>query len=121
MSSPVLWLAVALLGGLGSLSRFLLDAILTRGGELRSPAGTLAVNISGSVLLGVLLGAGVHGDAYLLIGTATIGSYTTFSTWMFESQQLAVEGRTRVLVANIVLSVALGLGAVEMGRLLGSI
>jgi CrcB protein len=110
------WIGVALLGGLGACGRFLLDgAIAARA----FPFGTLAVNVSGAFALGVLAGAGVSSDAYLLAGTATLGSYTTFSTWMFETQRAAEDGRSGVAVANVVVSVALGLGAAALGRAIG--
>ena len=77
------------------------------------------MNVSGSALLGMLVGAALRGDAYLLAGTATIGSYTTFSTWALESHRLA-EDRARMLVlANVVLSLVLGVAAAALGRAIG--
>jgi CrcB protein len=112
----ILWLGVALLGGVGACARFLLDgAIAARGGF---PLGTLAVNLSGAFVLGVLSNAGLSDDAYLLAGTATLGAYTTFSTWMFETQRAAEEGRARVAWANVAVSAALGLAAAALGRAL---
>ena len=61
----------------------------------------------------------MHGDAYLLAGTAVIGSYTTFSTWMFESHRLAEDGWSWLALLNLVLSLVLGIGAAELGRLIG--
>ncbi|HWJ50110.1 MAG TPA: CrcB family protein, partial [Solirubrobacteraceae bacterium] len=75
--------------------------------------------LSGSVVLGVLAGVALKGDAYLLAGTAVIGSYTTFSTWMFESERLAEDGLGWMLAANLVLSTVLGVGAVALGRVIG--
>jgi len=49
-----------------------------------------------------------------------IGSYTTFSTWMLESHRLAEDGQRWLLWANIGLSLALGVGAAALGRLLGA-
>ncbi|HTA13005.1 MAG TPA: CrcB family protein [Solirubrobacteraceae bacterium] len=48
-----------------------------------------------------------------------IGSYTTFSTWMLESHRLAEDGRRWLLGANVTLSLAAGVGAAALGRLLG--
>ena len=70
-------------------------------------------------MLGVLAGAAVSGDGYLLAGTATLGSYTTFSTWMLESEREGEAGRTSVMLANLVLSLALGLAAAWAGRQIG--
>jgi fluoride exporter len=80
------------------------------------PWGTLAVNLSGAFLLGLVAGAALHGDGLVLAGTGALGSYTTFSTWMFESQRLGEDGESRLLFLNIVLSLAAGLGAVALGR-----
>jgi len=119
LSWLALWLGVGALGGLGAIARFLLDGALSSAVSARFPLGTLIVNLSGTLLLGLLVGAAVHGHAYLLAGTATIGSYTTFSTWMFESHRSGEDGRARLLAANIVLGLALGLAAVTIGHALG--
>ena len=119
MSSVLLWLGVGALGGLGALARFLLDAFVSAGTGARFPLGTLLVNLSGALVLGVLVGVALSGDAYLLAGTAVIGSYTTFSTWMLESHRLAEDGRRWLLAANVALSLAAGVGAAVIGRLLG--
>ena len=79
------WLGVGLLGGIGALGRFLLDAAVSLRLGRRFPVGTLVVNVSDAFLLGLLAGLGVGGRAILLVGTATLGSYTTFSTWMLGS------------------------------------
>lgn len=120
MSFAALWLGVGVLGGLGAIGRFLLDALVSTSAAARFPLGTLLVNLSGALVLGVLAGVALKGDAYLLAGTAVIGSYTTFSTWMLESHRLAEDGRRRLLAANVALSLLLGLGAAALGRLLGA-
>jgi fluoride exporter len=119
MSFLALWAGVGLLGGLGALGRFLLDGLVSARGGGSFPLGTLAVNLSGSVVLGVLVGVSLNGNAYLLGGTAVIGSYTTFSTWMLESHRLAEDGRRWMVAANMVASLLLGVGAAALGRLLG--
>lgn len=114
------WIGVALLGGGGALARFMLDGTigsrLARGGF---PFGTLAVNASGALLLGMLSGAALAGDALVLAGTATLGSYTTFSTWMLESQRLAEDAEGAGALLNIVLSLAVGVGAAALGHAIG--
>ena len=125
MSAAVL-LAVGLLGGAGSLARFLLDrAVATRADRhdypgRAFPLGTLAVNLSGALLLGVLVGLGPGDDTLRLLGTGLLGAYTTFSAWMLETERLAAGGRRGATAANIALSVALGLLAVWLGRELGA-
>ena len=118
MSWPV-WIGVALLGGCGALARFGLTLLVADRLHPHLPVGTLAVNVSGAFLLGLLAGAAVEGDARLLLGPGAIGSYTTFSTWMLETQRIEEAGRRRIAVTNIGLSIALGLAAAALGRLLG--
>lgn len=110
------WLGVAVLGGVGANARFLVHTLMSArvGSEL--PIGTLVVNASGSLLLGLLAGASLSGDALVLAGTATLGSYTTFSTWMLETHLLAANGRRGVAALNVVVSLGLGIGAVAFGR-----
>jgi CrcB protein len=110
---------VAALGGLGALARFLLDGSISARDARGLPLGTLAVNASGSLLLGLLAGVALSGDALLLLGTATIGSYTTFSTWMFETHRLGEDGQLRAALANVLVSVVLGIAAVALGRTIG--
>jgi CrcB protein len=118
----VLIAGIALLGGLGALARFALDGAVSRRAALQGfPLGTLAVNLSGAFVLGVLSGAGVGGDVLTLAGTALIGSYTTFSTWMLESQRLGEDGQPALLWANIAVSLLLGLGAFALGHALGTV
>jgi CrcB protein len=110
---------VGALGGLGAMLRFLLDGAVTRrtGGGL--PFGTLAVNLSGALVLGVFAGAALRGDGYEVFGVGLVGGYTTFSTWMLESHRLAQERRGLAAVVNVVGSVVLGVLAVWLGRSLG--
>ena len=117
--SPLAWVGVALLGGVGAIVRFALDGAVSDriGGAF--PLGTMAVNLSGAFLLGLVTGLTLHGDALTLSGTATLGSYTTFSTWMLETQRLREDGEIVLAVVNIVLSLAAGLGAAALGRALG--
>jgi fluoride exporter len=118
VSAPA-WIAVALLGGAAALARFLLDAALGERVAGPFPAGTLAVNLSGAVLVGLLAGAALHGAALTIVAGGGLGSYTTFSTWMFESHRLGEAGRAHLLWLNIGLSLAAGLAALTLGHWLG--
>jgi CrcB protein len=113
------WVLVALFGALGAYARFFVDGLVSGRVGRHFPYGTLIVNLSGAFVLGVLAGAALSADAYRLAGTATIGAYTTFSTWMLETQRLAEDGRVRAAGANIVVSLALGLAVAAVGRLVG--
>lgn len=117
--SAWVWLAVLVLGGIGAIGRFLLDALVSDRARTDFPLGTLAVNVSGAFALGLLTGLALEGDALLLAGTATLGSYTTFSTWMLETHRLAEDGEFALGAANALLSLAVGVGAAALGRLLG--
>jgi CrcB protein len=118
MSAPV-WIAVAALGALGAVARLLVEDVVSSRLPLTFPVGTLAVNLSGALLLGLLAGVALTGNALVLAGGATIGSYTTFSTWMLETHSLAEDGRRMAAIANVLVSVLVGLGAVVLGRALG--
>lgn len=110
-------LLTALAGGLGSVLRFLLDRAVTRATHGDRPLGTLAVNVVGSLLIGVAGGIALSPAAAIVVGTGAIGGFTTFSTWMLETLELAHRGGREVAwaVANVVGSVVLGVGAVLLG------
>jgi fluoride exporter len=118
--SALVWIGVALLGGVGAVLRFELDAAVQRRFAGEFPLGTLAVNGVGAFALGVLTGAGIGGDALLLAGTAVLGSFTTFSTWMLETQRLGEEGEEALAGANVIVSVLVGIGAAAAGWALGA-
>lgn len=118
--SAAAWVAVALTGGAGALVRFALDGWIDERLAGDFPWGTLAVNLSGALLLGLLVGLAVHGDALAVAGTGALGSYTTFSTWMLESHRLGSDGSRRLLAINLVGTLALGLAVVALGRAIGN-
>lgn len=114
------WLGVAALGGVGAGARFLLDSLISLRVASDLPLGTLAVNASGSLLLGLLIGLAVAGNALVLAGTATLGSYTTFSTWMLETQRLAEDAKSPAAALNVLLSLFIGVSAAALGRTIGA-
>jgi CrcB protein len=115
-----LWCAVAGVGGCGAIARFLLDGAIGARVRRPFPFGTLAINLSGSFLLGLLTGLDLTPDSLLIAGTATIGSYTTFSTWMLESQRLAEDGDARGAAVNLLFSLVVGVAAAALGRTIGA-
>ncbi|BBX39542.1 fluoride efflux transporter CrcB [Mycobacterium simiae] len=115
-SAILAWTGVVVIGGIGSVLRFLVDRAVARRLARPFPVGTLAVNISGAALLGFLGGLALSRNAALLAGTAFVGAYTTFSTWMLETQRLGEERRAWAAAANIVVSVVLGLAAALLGQ-----
>jgi CrcB protein len=116
----LLWTAVVLIGGAGSVVRFLVDGSVSAAAGRDFPLGTMVVNISGAVILGLLTGLALGHDQALLAGTAAVGSYTTFSTWMLETQRLAEERQHRKAIINVVVSLVLGVAAAALGRLIGT-
>ena len=116
----LLWGAVMLIGGAGSVIRFLADGAVASAANRGFPLGTLAVNVSGAVILGLITGLALGHDQALLAGTAAVGSYTTFSTWMLETQRLTEERQHRTAALNVVASLALGITAAALGHLLGA-
>jgi CrcB protein len=118
--SLIVWVGVAVLGGCGALARFGLTLLVADRLHPHLPLGTMTVNVSGAFLLGLLVGTGLDGDARLVLGAGALGCYTTFSTWMLETQRVAEAGKGRVAVVNVLLSIALGLAAAYLGRLLGT-
>jgi fluoride exporter len=115
---------IAVGGAAGAVARYLVDTFVSSAVVGAFPWGTLVVNLTGSVVLGVLfalvLEQGVlpsSARAGLMVGF--IGAYTTFSTLMLESWRL-IEGGTPLLgLVNIVGSAALGMIAVVAGLTLG--
>lgn len=110
------WAGVLVAGGIGATLRFLFDGAVSRRLSSRFPSGTLAVNLSGAVVLGLLSGLALPEDVALIVATGGVGSYTTFSTWMLESQRLAEERQNRFAAINVVVSLVAGLAAVAVGR-----
>jgi CrcB protein len=113
------WIAVALVGGGGAVARFVVDAEVGRRVAAGFPFGTLVINLSGAFLLGLLTGLQLSTVALLIDGTATLGSYTTFSTWMFETDRLVENGAPVAAIVNIVISVVLGVALAALGRTIG--
>lgn len=83
------------------------------------PWGTFLVNVSGCLILGLLTGAVAEGAAgshiQLLIGTGLCGALTTYSTFSYETLRLTETGAGLYAAANVVGSVAAGLGAAFVG------
>ncbi len=114
------WAGVVVIGGIGAVLRFLVDRTVSGRVARPFPFGTLVVNLSGALLLGFLSGLALSPHMALLVGTAFVGSYTTFSTWMLETHRLAEERQVWPAVANIVVSLALGLAAAWLGLSIGA-
>jgi CrcB protein len=112
-------LLVIVFGGLASLARFSVDTLVQSRRLGQFPLGTLVVNVGGSFLLGLLVGLHASDRAMTLLGTATLGSYTTFSTWMLETHRPTEDGEAGLAWRNIGVSLAAGLAALALGRAVG--
>jgi fluoride exporter len=106
-------------GGVGAVARFLLDGAVAGRVGRAFPWGTLTVNLTGALGLGLLVGAAVEGDAFRLVGTGFLGAYTTFSTWALESHRLGEDGRLRLGIVNFAASLILGVFAAWLGQRVG--
>lgn len=116
-----LWAGVMVIGGLGSVARFMVDRAVARRAARPFPFGTLVVNVSGALLLGLVTALALPPEVTLLAGTALLGAYTTFSTWMLETQRLTEERQVWPAFVNIVLSIALGIAAALAGQWIASL
>jgi fluoride exporter len=113
--SVLTWIGAACFGALGAVARFRVDAAVSARLPGDFPLGTLAVNLTGSFGLGMLVGAVSSDRVIFLLGTGLAGGYTTFSTWMVESVRLGELGSVVLLLRNLWLSMLLGFGAVAAG------
>jgi len=115
----VTWIGVAVCGALGAFARFRVDGAVTSRTDTVFPIGTFVVNLTGAFALGVLLGLGPPHRAALLLGTGFLGGYTTFSTWMVESERLGEGGNVAFLLMNLGASMIIGLGVAAGGWYVG--
>jgi fluoride exporter len=113
------WAGVAVFGAFGAATRFRVDAAVSARVPTDFPIGTFLVNLSGAVPLGLSVGAAVPHGTLLVLGTGFLGGYTTFSTWMVESERLGEVGDVVLLLANLFLSLLLGFGLAALAWHLG--
>ncbi len=117
--TPVLFVALSLAGGLGAATRLLLDGIIRGRTSVAAPWGTIVINITGSLLLGLVVGLSTSNllpeTVEKVVGVGFLGGYTTFSTASFETVRLLQEDRWSVGVLNgfgvlVAATAAAGLG-----------
>jgi fluoride exporter len=106
-------------GAIGAPARYLLDGFVQDHTEGAFPWGTLVINISGSLLLGLITGAALYhafpNTPKIWLGTGFCGSYTTFSTFTFETVRLLEEGAVADAVRNASFSLLVGAAAAAAG------
>ncbi|SDP29177.1 camphor resistance protein CrcB [Arthrobacter sp. ok909] len=112
-------------GGLGAGTRFVVDGLVRSRLRTALPVGTIAVNVTGSFLLGLVAGAViVHAappELQAIAGTGFLGGYTTFSTASFETVRLIQAGRTGLALLNGIGTAAAAVGAAAAGLALASL
>lgn len=95
--NPLVFLLAAACGGLGAATRYLVDIGIARATGTRFPWGVMVINVTGSLLLGIVVGM-LPGAAFV-VGAGFLGGYTTFSTAMIDTVALWREGGRRASVA----------------------
>lgn len=122
MAQNILYLAVG--GALGTLARYGLGALSMRWLGPAFPWGTLAVNLLGCFLFGVIFAAGTERWVMpmhfrLLLLTGFLGAFTTFSTYAFETTQMLRDAQWLMASINLVVHTVLGLVLMLAGMALG--
>jgi fluoride exporter len=118
-------LLVVLGGAAGAPARYLIDRMIQARHDSAFPWGTWVVNVSGSFLLGLLIGAAGAGDlADRLaagLGVGFCGALTTYSTFSYETVRLLEAGAWHQAAANVLLSVSAGMAAAVAGLTVAAI
>lgn len=110
-------------GGIGSVLRYVVGIGVTRLGWTGFPVATLAVNVVGGILMGILAGwFAFKGDGTqawrLFLATGMMGGFTTFSTFSLETVLLVEQGRIGAAASYLGLSVVLSLLGLAAGMAL---
>ncbi|MCM8747787.1 fluoride efflux transporter CrcB [Thermomicrobiaceae bacterium CFH 74404] len=115
-------LLVAIGGAAGSVARYLASTSVQRNVGISFPLGTFIINVTGSFLIGVILGLFEAGNlspaARLLIAVGFLGGFTTFSSFSYESLLLLESKAVLPFLLNTVGSVVAGLAAAWLGVVL---
>ncbi|UYN82910.1 MAG: fluoride efflux transporter CrcB [Microcella sp.] len=115
--APLVLLAVAVGGALGAVLRQLTSVNLA--GRGRVPLGVLVVNVVGSFIAGVALGAPLDPTVQLIIVSGLCGGLTTFSTFAVETIQLVMAGKHRAALMSVGRNLVFGIAAALIGPTLG--
>mgnify|MGYP001791484143 CR=1 FL=1 len=103
----------------GAPLRYLSDRAIQSRHDTVFPWGTFTVNVIGSLILGIIIGAVAAGRAspqvQLALGTGLCGALTTYSTFSYETLRLLEDDARLFAAANVVASIAAGLGAAFLG------
>lgn len=117
-------LVVVGLGGFcGAIARYLLSGWVHRWSGATWPLGTWVVNVTGCLALGVLMGLAdtrlpLSAEARIFLGIGVLGSFTTFSTFGYETLELLRGSQLGLALGNVMAHLVMGCGAVYLGRVL---
>lgn len=119
------WVAFAVAAAAGAVLRYLLDAIVADRTEGAFPWGTFVVNVSGSLLSGIVSGLALYhafpATPRTVLAVGFCGAYTTFSTFTFETVRLIEEGAVAEAGLNVGATVLAAALAAGVGLALASI
>ena len=117
------WVYLAVFGAIGTIARAEVSALVQRAGGPAFPWGTVGVNLIGSFLFGLIwaatAGQARAADLRLAALTGFMGAFTTFSTFVFDTEQLAEAGRFGAAAGNLVLQNVAGLVCIVAGLAIG--
>jgi CrcB protein len=123
----VIWVLILVGGAVGGVARYGVTGVVQRGTTGDFPAGTLAVNLTGALAAGFVVGLvtsrGFDDSVVAWLTTGFLGGYTTFSTWMVETNFAAAEGGSAGFhraVANVAVSLVGGVALAYLGYWFGS-
>jgi CrcB protein len=102
--TPAIAAGLVVAGAVGAPARYLLDGVVQDRTEGAFPWGTFVINVTGSLLLGLITGAALYhafpNTPKVWLGTGFCGAYTTFSTFTFETIRLLEEGDVTEALRN---------------------
>ena len=120
------WILLFISGGIGTIARYALAGTVYQWAGSRFPYGTLAVNLVGCFLAGILIV--LSEEKFLLNPTfrlmmilGFLGGFTTFSSFIVETANLIRDGESLLALGNVLLSVCVGFVVFQLGVLIGKI
>lgn len=123
--TPLILVGLLAAGAAGAPARYLLDGLVQDHTAGAFPWGTFVVNVTGSLLLGIITGAALYhalpNTPKVWLGTGFCGAYTTFSTFTFETIRLLEEGAISDAFRNAVASLLAGTAAAAAGLALAAV
>ncbi|EKU45665.1 MULTISPECIES: fluoride efflux transporter CrcB [Brevibacterium] len=123
--TPLLFAGIAVAGGIGAAARMVLDGLIRSRLAGATPWGTIAINVSGSLVLGFLTGLAAGNllptEWFLIIGTGFLGGYTTFSTASYETIRLLEQRAWWASAMSGLGTLVLATTAAGLGLLLGGL